>query len=132
MEMRRGSEPARCRSALRSEPARASRAGRAGHDRRRAGNARAPPAPSKGQVTWGVHVSLAPTWFDPAETSGIITPYMMLYALHDAVVKPMPGKPIAPSLAEVVRGVEGRAALRFRVARRRSISTTAIRSPPRT
>src|SRR4051794_7187164 len=54
----------------------------------------------QGQLTWGVHVSLAPTWFDPAETSGIITPYMMLYALHDAVVKPMPGKPIAPSLAE--------------------------------
>jgi peptide/nickel transport system substrate-binding protein len=60
----------------------------------------APQEQSKGQVTWGVHVSLAPTWFDPAETSGIITPYMMLYALHDAVVKPMPGKPIAPSLAE--------------------------------
>jgi peptide/nickel transport system substrate-binding protein len=57
-------------------------------------------AAPQGQVTWGVHVSLAPTWFDPAETSGIITPYMMLYALHDAVVKPMPGKPIAPSLAE--------------------------------
>src|SRR6185312_13833875 len=53
-----------------------------------------------GQLTWGVHVSLAPTWFDPAETSGIITPYMMLYALHDAMVKPMPGKPQAPSLAE--------------------------------
>jgi len=53
-----------------------------------------------GQLTWGVHVSLAPTWFDPAETSGIITPYMMLYALHDALVKPMPGKALAPSLAE--------------------------------
>ena len=61
------------------------------------GIARAAP---QGQVTWGVHVSLAPTWFDPAETSGIITPYMMLYALHDAVVKPMPGNAIAPSLAE--------------------------------
>jgi len=54
----------------------------------------------QGQLTWGVHVSLAPTWFDPAETSGIITPYMMLYALHDAVVKPMPGQLLAPSLAE--------------------------------
>jgi peptide/nickel transport system substrate-binding protein len=47
-----------------------------------------------------VHVSLAPTWFDPAETSGIITPYMLLYALHDAMVKPMPGKSLAPSLTE--------------------------------
>ncbi len=53
-----------------------------------------------GQLSWGVHVSLAPTWFDPAETSGIITPYLVLYALHDALVKPMPGKPLAPSLAE--------------------------------
>ena len=31
---------------------------------------------------------------------GIITPYMVLYALHDAMVKPMPGNPTAPSLAE--------------------------------
>ncbi len=54
----------------------------------------------EGQLTWGVHVSLAPTWFDPAEMSGIITPYMVYYALHDAMVKPMPGKAFAPSLAE--------------------------------
>jgi len=53
----------------------------------------------EGQVTWAVHVSLAPTWFDPAETAGIITPFMVLYALHDALVKPMPGKAMAPSLA---------------------------------
>ena len=53
-----------------------------------------------GEITWGVHVSLAPTWFDPAETPGIITPFMILYALHDAMVKPMPGNPMAPSLAE--------------------------------
>ena len=52
------------------------------------------------QLTWAVHVSLAPTWFDPAETPGIITPYMILYALHDALVKPMPGNPMSPSLAE--------------------------------
>ena len=32
-----------------------------------------------------VHISLAPTWFDPAETSGIITPFLILYALHDAL-----------------------------------------------
>ena len=57
-------------------------------------------AANAGQVTWGLHISLAPTWFDPAETSGIVTPYMVLYALHDALVKPMPGEPLAPSLAE--------------------------------
>src|SRR4029077_20928381 len=49
-----------------------------------------------GQMTWSVHVSLAPTWFDPAETSGTITSYMVLYALHDAMVKPMPGNALAP------------------------------------
>jgi len=54
----------------------------------------------EGQLTWGVHISLAPTWFDPAETPGIITPFMVMYALHDAVVKPMPGNPLAPSLAQ--------------------------------
>ena len=60
----------------------------------------APAAAADGQLTWGVHVSLAPTWFDPAEAPGIITPYMIYYALHDAMVKPMPGQPAAPSLAE--------------------------------
>jgi peptide/nickel transport system substrate-binding protein len=53
-----------------------------------------------GQLTWAVHISLAPTWFDPAETPGIITPFMVMYAIHDAMVKPMPGNPMAPSLAE--------------------------------
>src|SRR5207247_1475553 len=57
-------------------------------------------ASPEGQMTWAVHFSLAPTWFDPAETSGIITPYVVLYALHDAMVKPLPGNPMAPSLAE--------------------------------
>src|SRR6185503_10380597 len=57
-------------------------------------------AAPEGQLTWAVHVSLAPTWFDPAETAGIITPFMFLYAIHDALVKSMPGNPLAPSLAE--------------------------------
>ena len=54
----------------------------------------------QGQLTWGVHISLAPTWFDPAETPGIITPFMVLYALHDAMVKPMPGQSMVACLAE--------------------------------
>ena len=59
-----------------------------------------PVVAAEGQLTWAVHISLAPTWFDPAETPGIVTPFMILYALHDAVAKPMPGKTMAPSLAE--------------------------------
>src|SRR5580765_1815294 len=55
-------------------------------------------AAPQGQLTWGVHISLAPTWFDPAETPGIITPFMVLYAL----LKPTPGNMAAPCLAESV------------------------------
>src|SRR5437867_12311608 len=51
-------------------------------------------------MTWGVHITLASRWLDPAETEGIITPFMVLYALHDALVKPMPAGPNTPSLAE--------------------------------
>jgi peptide/nickel transport system substrate-binding protein len=57
-------------------------------------------AAASGQLTWAIHVSLAPTWFEPAEASGIITPFMVFYALHDGMVKPMPEKALAPSLAE--------------------------------
>ena len=57
-------------------------------------------AAPEGQITWGVHITLAPTWFDPAETPGIITPFMVMYALHDAMLKPMPDNASAPSLAE--------------------------------
>lgn len=61
---------------------------------------RAAGASPEGELRVGVHVSLAPTWFDPAETPGIITPFMLLYAMHDAVLKAMPGDPMAPCLAE--------------------------------
>jgi peptide/nickel transport system substrate-binding protein len=57
-------------------------------------------AAPEGQVTWGVHITLAPTWFDPAETPGIITPFMVMYALHDAVAKAMPENSMTPGLAE--------------------------------
>jgi len=63
-------------------------------------------AGTEGQLIWGVHVSLAPIWFDPADVSGIITPFLVLYALHDAMVKPMPGQPLAPSLAESLTASE--------------------------
>ncbi len=53
-----------------------------------------------GQMTWAVHFTLAPTLFEPAETPGLITPFMILYALHDALVKPMPDRAMAPCLAE--------------------------------
>ncbi len=55
-----------------------------------------------GEMTIGVHVSLTPAWFDPAESTGLITPYLILYALHDGMVKAMPDQIRSPSLAETV------------------------------
>ena len=53
-----------------------------------------------GQMTWAVHFTLAPRWLDPAESEGSITPFLTLYAIHDAMLKPMPSGPSASSLAE--------------------------------
>ena len=63
---------------------------------------RAEPSPAKpeGEMRWAIYVTLAPQWFDPAEVQGQITPFWVLYAMHDALVKSMPGNLMAPSLAE--------------------------------
>src|SRR5690349_5872581 len=53
-----------------------------------------------GQLTIGAHITIASRWFDPGETESAITPFIVLYAIHDALVKPMPGNPFAPCLAE--------------------------------
>jgi peptide/nickel transport system substrate-binding protein len=58
-----------------------------------------PPKP-EGEMRWAIYVTLAPQWFDPAEVQGQITPFWILYAMHDALVKPMPGNLMTPSLAE--------------------------------
>ena len=54
----------------------------------------------EGEMRWALYVTLSPVWFDPGEVSGQITPFWFLYALHDALVKPMPGNLMSPSLAE--------------------------------
>ena len=64
------------------------------------GTAYAAQAAPQGQVTWAIHFTIAPTYFEPAEHQGIITPMLFYYALHDALVKPMPGNIMTPSLAE--------------------------------
>ncbi len=61
--------------------------------------ARAQSAP-EGQLTIAFDASIAPTFLDPAETPGLGTPFVFLYALHDALVKPLPGNNMAPCLAE--------------------------------
>jgi peptide/nickel transport system substrate-binding protein len=52
-----------------------------------------------GEVRYAIHFTIAPTFLDPAETTGI-TSFLFLYALHDSLVKPMPGDMRTPSLAE--------------------------------
>jgi peptide/nickel transport system substrate-binding protein len=54
----------------------------------------------EGQLVIAFDTSIAPTYLDPAETPGAATPFTFLYALHDALVKPLPGNDMAPSLAE--------------------------------
>jgi len=57
-------------------------------------------ARAEGEMRWALYVTLSPVWFDPGEVVGQITPFWVLYAIHDALVKPMPGNLMAPSLAE--------------------------------
>jgi peptide/nickel transport system substrate-binding protein len=53
-----------------------------------------------GEVTVSFHVTLAPTWFDPSTAPPQITPFGVLYAVHDALVRPLPGQKMGASLAE--------------------------------
>ena len=57
-------------------------------------------AQPKGQLNYVWHTTISPAWFDPQENPPQITPYNFAYALHDALVKHLPGQPFAPSLAE--------------------------------
>lgn len=54
-----------------------------------------------GELRYGVYVTISPSWFDPAEvaTAGL-TPFWFCYALHDALLRPMPDQPMASHLAE--------------------------------
>jgi peptide/nickel transport system substrate-binding protein len=54
----------------------------------------------QGQLTYAMHVTVAPAWFDPADNTGIATPFMVQEAVHDALAKTMPSNAMAPSLAE--------------------------------
>ena len=55
---------------------------------------------SDGEMRFAVYVTIAPAWLDPGETlPGAITAFWFMYGLHDALVKPMPGNLMTPSLA---------------------------------
>jgi hypothetical protein len=77
-----------------------------------AGHGQAAP-PGEAVIAW--HVTIAPTWFDPSSAPPQITPFGILYAIHDALVRPLrTGSPTNSSSAGA------------------SSSTTAIPSPRRT
>jgi peptide/nickel transport system substrate-binding protein len=57
-------------------------------------------ARAAGELVWAWHVTIAPSWFDPGEVPAQITPFGIIYALHDAVVRAMPGERLGNSLAE--------------------------------
>jgi peptide/nickel transport system substrate-binding protein len=92
------------------------------------------PAPAQtkpeGEMRWALYVTLPPVWFDPGEVAGQLTPFWVLYALHDALVKPMPGNMLSPSLAESWT-VSADSWSTSSSCARVSSSTTAILSPPR-
>src|SRR5262245_23156797 len=57
-------------------------------------------AAPEGQIVWAAPFSISPAFFDPADYQGSVSSMMTFYALHDALLKPMPGSAMAPALAE--------------------------------
>jgi peptide/nickel transport system substrate-binding protein len=53
-----------------------------------------------GRVVYGWHLTIPPVWLDPQEAQNVITPYGIMYALHDSMIKHYPGKQLQPGLAE--------------------------------
>lgn len=54
----------------------------------------------EGELTSAMRVTLAPAWFDPGLNTGLISPKMVQYGLHDVLFKPMPEGRMTPSVAE--------------------------------
>src|SRR5262245_31703074 len=57
-------------------------------------------APPSGRAVRAFHVTISPSWFDPSAAPPQITPFGVLYAIHDALVRPYPGHKMGSSLAE--------------------------------
>src|SRR5205823_12002730 len=53
-----------------------------------------------GEMRFALYLTVPPAWLDPGEAApGFTSPFWVLYGLHDALMKPMPGQRMAPSLA---------------------------------
>jgi alkanesulfonate monooxygenase SsuD/methylene tetrahydromethanopterin reductase-like flavin-dependent oxidoreductase (luciferase family) len=78
-------------------------------------------APEPGTMVWGVHVTLVSRWLDPGETEGVITPFMVLYALHDALGEADARQHQHAEPRRVVDGLQRRHHLRLRAAQERQV-----------
>jgi peptide/nickel transport system substrate-binding protein len=70
---------------------------------------------SAGQIVVAWHVTISPSWFDPSTAPPQITPFGMLYALHDALVRAYPGQKMGPALAEAWEESEDGLTYEFRL-----------------
>src|SRR6516165_9324906 len=57
-----------------------------------------PSSAAEAVMAWPITIS--PAWFDPSTAPPQITPFGILYAIHDALVRPLPGQKMGNSLAE--------------------------------
>jgi len=57
------------------------------------------PSPA-GEAVMAWPITIAPSWFDPSTAPPQITPFGILYAIHDALMRPLPGQKMGNSLAE--------------------------------
>src|SRR5438128_11145931 len=55
--------------------------------------------PPEGQLVLTSNFTVVPAYCDPAEAAQPIAAASCLYAIHDALIKPLPGHPMAPALA---------------------------------
>src|SRR6266571_3609946 len=85
----------------------------------------------EGEMRFALYLTLAPAWLDPGEAVlGNLTPFWMLYALHDALVKPMPGNPMASSLAESWSMSEDQRVYEFTLRKGPSVKRLVFQSVP--
>jgi len=57
-------------------------------------------SPSTEEAVMAWPITISPAWFDPSTAPPQITPFGILYAIHDALVRPLPGQRMGNSLGE--------------------------------
>ena len=66
--------------------------------------------PPEGQLILGMNFTITPAYLDPSEMTGA-TAAIFAYALHDALLKPLPGQFPGPRLGDILDGKPGWAGL---------------------